>query len=179
MGVNPQLARAVACFGEAGEALKTLAGDNRTVYLHEVRKLCLAIQSADEVRRALARAGAKPQQGLVAREISHQIMAFSYLREIPEEAALEAHRQTEQSYPESQQADPALSRAGLLVKELQNRAPAVTDDQVHRGLALQPLTALLVEQGPLVEQLEGLYPFCIDYTYQVLYQTSRELEGLV
>lgn len=175
--VHPQVAQAITRFTAVNDTLKSLSGDRREVYLHELRKLCLAVQAADEVRRALRRAGAPQQQGLLAREVTHQVMGFAYLRELPEKTVHEATRAAEEGYPASQQADPSLSRAGLLVQELRGRAGQMPEEKLHAGLAVQPLTAVLAEHAPLIEELEPVYPFCVDYSNQVLYQTARELEG--
>ncbi|MBI3929101.1 MAG: hypothetical protein HY319_26390 [Armatimonadetes bacterium] len=168
MGINPQAAQAIATFRQITDALNEVSGAEPIVYLHEVKKLCLAVEAADQVRRSCGRAGAPPF--LLRREVQHQLRSFAMMRYLPIEKVAEAAAAASRSPGQ----DPQPSRAARLVAELE-RVGGLPEEVLVEGMAVQPLTTVLVEQDELFERMESLFPFCVDHCSQLLYQIEKKL----
>lgn len=175
--VSAEMARAISAFTQARMALKKYSGDSQVIYLNELKKLCLAIEAAEESRlRSQAAAQEVDLVALLVSELQNQLKAFALMRLVTPEQMLESVEKVSRAH--GLHTGPGPTRAARLVSELEDIVPIEQEQQYLEGIAVQPLMVLLVEERELVEKLAGLFPHTLDHTLKTLHETNRTLAQL-
>ncbi len=175
--VTTEMARALGAFTQARVALKKYSGESQPIYLNELKKLCLAIESAEETRARFEKAEQELEAPeLFIKEVQNQIKAFGLMRLVTPQQMLEAIQRANQKF--EQQPTPGPSRTERLVFELEEIVPLEKEQDYLEGMAIQPLTALLAEDRELLEKLGAVFMHTLEHTTKTLSETNRTLKQL-
>lgn len=175
--VSAGMAKALSYFTQLRLGLKQYTTDEKLVFQTELKKLCLAVEAAEDVRVRQQAAGQEPDpQAIFIKEVQNQIQAFALMRMAKPEKVAQAVTIAYQQY--SQLKGPGPSRAELLVKQLHTSLGAVDQEQFHTGIGIQPLTMLLVHKREMMEKFGELFPHAIDHCFKTLHETNRTIEQL-
>lgn len=159
--VNVQKSPGELAFSEVRQALKAETAETPTQFMVESKKLGLGIVEAYELLCNYKRRGLEFNQGQILRqELQHQVMAFALMRVLPDEDIKASAVRTQEKIHEAATANPPMTRAGLLVKEMEalvEMSPE-SEEAIKAGLVIQPLFRVLSQKPEVFTALEEHYP---------------------
>ena len=159
--VNVQKSPGEQAFSEVRQALKAETVDTPTLFMVESKKLGLGIVEAFELLCTYRRRGLEFNQAQILRqELQHQVMAFALMRVLNDEDIKGAAVRTQEKLSEAAQGNPPMTRAGLLVREMEAliEQNEQTEEIIKQALVIQPLFRVMSQKPEVLDKLDEHYP---------------------
>ena len=159
--VNVQKSPGEQAFAEVRAALKAETAEAPVVFMMESKKLCLGIVEAYELLANHRRRSLDCDQGAILRqELQHQVMAFALMRVITDDEIKAAAIRSSEKFHEGANATPPVTKAGLLVREMESviDQDPETEEAIKAALVSQPLFRVLSQTPEVFTNLEQHYP---------------------
>lgn len=170
-------AKALSLFHNLCAKIKAQA-PQAVIYHTEVKKLCLAVEGAEEVRARLAAVQKEEIDlcGILIKEVQNQIRAFALIRMANDPQVEQAYTQANEEY--TRHTGPGPSRTERFCTLLRNSIKPFDEDEFHTGMGIQPITHVLVHNQEDLTEFGGLFPHVLDQAFKTLYESNKVLAQL-
>ncbi len=174
-GTNPQASKAQALLADINQTLHDECRGDPLILYTETKKLYLAVEEAESVRKRLLKHGKAVEPYLLRRELQYQLRTFAALKYLTDEEAPAIAALAEEVFKQQQDKHPEWSQTCILTQALERHTANISGDLLLEGVAIQPLARVMAQKEDVLEQLEPLLPYCPDICARFLYRAQQKL----